>query len=50
MNKIGIRKVSVLQGMAKDMAEEQGLDPNDLVILTVVIEKIIGDPVSYLLK
>ncbi len=49
MNKIGIRKVKVLQGMAKVVAEECGLEPDDLVILTVSLEKVIGDPVSYLL-
>ena len=49
MNSTVIRKVKVLQGMAKDMAEKQGLDPEDLVILTVSVEKVIGDPVSYLL-
>ncbi len=50
MDKIGIRKVSVLQGMAKDIAEEHGLEPNDLVIVTVSLEKVMGDPVSYLLS
>ncbi len=49
MNRVGIVKVSNLQGRAKLMAEADGLDPNDLVILTVSLEKIIGDPVSYLL-
>ena len=50
MNNIVIRKVKVLQGMAKVMAEKQDLNPNDLVILTVSLEKVIGDPVSYLLS
>ncbi len=53
-----IRKVKVLQGRAKDEADRQGLDPDDLVIVTTSvnslpeyhIEKIEGDPVSYLLK
>ena len=50
MNNTVIRKVSVLQGMAKEIAEKNGLEPNDLVILTVSLEKVIGDPLSYLLK
>lgn len=49
MNRVGIVKVNTLQGRAKLMAEADGLDPNDLVIFTVSMEKIIGDPVSYLL-
>ncbi len=32
------------------MAEAEGLDPEDLVILTIDMEKIIGDPISYLLS
>ena len=32
------------------MAEAQSLDPDDLVILTISIEYIKGDPVSYLLS
>jgi hypothetical protein len=55
---IRIRKVKVLQGRAKKEAEKNGLNPNDLVIVTTSInslpeyhiEKIDGDPVSYLLK
>lgn len=50
MNNTVIRKVHVLQGMAKALAKKQGLKPDDLVILTVSIEKVIGDPVSYLLS
>lgn len=50
MNNIVIRKVKVLQGIAKDLAEADGLEPNDLVILTVSLEKVIGSPVDYLLK
>ncbi len=50
MNNTVVRKVKTLKGMAKDMAEEQGWDPDDLVILTVSIEKIVGDPVSFLLS
>jgi len=53
-----IRKVKVLQGRAKTEAEKQGLDPDDLVIITTSvhplpeyhIQKIEGDPVSFLLK
>jgi len=55
-----IRKVKVLQGRAKLEAEKQGLSPDDLVIVTTRInigslpdysvEKIEGDPTSYLLK
>lgn len=53
-----VRKVKVLQGRAKDEALKQGLEPNDLVIVTTTvnslpeyhIEKIDGDPVSFLLK
>lgn len=47
-----IRKVKVLQGVARIKAEKLGLSPNDLVLLTSDghIEKIVGDPVSYLLK
>ena len=55
---IRIRKVRMLQGRAKSEAEKQGLAPNDLVIVTTSvnslpeyrIEKVEGDPVSYLLK
>lgn len=55
---IRIRKVKMLQGRAKVEAEKQHLDSNDLVIVTTSInslpeyhiEKIDGDPVSYLLK
>lgn len=49
---IRIRKVKVLQGKAKEEAKKKGLNPDDLVIVTngVNIEKIVGDPVSYLLK
>lgn len=49
MNKIGIRKVKYLEGMAKVVAEKYGLEPDDLVILTVSLEKVVGNPVSYLL-
>jgi len=56
---IRIRKVKILQGRAKTEAEKQKLSPNDLVIVTTTvnaslpeytIEKIEGDPVSYLMK
>lgn len=50
MNNTVIRKVKVLQGMAKVIADEYGLEPDDLVILTVSLEKVVGDPVSYLLS
>ena len=59
-NDVRIRKVKVLQGRAKAEAEKLGLAPDDLVIVTTTInndsppdyhlEKIEGDPVSYLLK
>ena len=56
---IRIRKVKTLKGRAKEEAERMGLKPNDLVIVTTKlvnslpeyhIEKVDGDPVSYLLK
>lgn len=56
---IEIRKVKVLRGRAKEEAEKKGLKPDDLVIVTTNIvntlpeyhvEKIEGDPVSFLLK
>jgi len=50
MNNTRIRKVKFLQGMAKILAENQGLSPSDLVVLTVSIEKVVGDPVSFLLS
>ncbi len=50
MSRISIVKVSTLQGRVKLMAEADGLEPSDLVILTVSLEKVIGDPVSYLLS
>ncbi len=58
MNETVIRKVKVLKGRAKDEAVKQGLDPDDLVIVTVTLnplpeyhlEKVEGDPVSYLLS
>ena len=45
-----ISKTKILQGLAKDMAEDYGLEPNDLVIITISLEKIVGDPTSYLLS
>lgn len=53
-----IRKVKVLKGRARVEAEKQKLAPDDLVIVTTTIgslpeyriEKIEGDPVSFLLK
>ena len=51
MKDIKIRKVRVLQGEAKTRAKKMGLSPDDLVIVTPEhIEKVVGDPVSYLLK
>jgi hypothetical protein len=61
MNKdMCIRKVKVLQGNALVEANKQQLNPDDLVIVTTTIydqyppsysvEKIEGDPISYLLK
>lgn len=50
MNNTVIRKVRVLQGVAKEIAEDYGLEPNDLVILSVSLEKVIGSPVEYLLS
>jgi len=56
---IRIRKVSVLQGKVKIEAEKQKLQPNDLVLVIIngnslpfeySVEKIEGDPVSYLMK
>lgn len=49
-DRVGIVKVSTLRGRVKLMAEADDLEPDDLVILTVSMEKIIGDPVSYLLN
>ena len=60
MSDIRIRKVKVLQGRAREEAEKQKLAPDDLVIVTTRIsmsslpeyhiEKVEGDPVSFLLK
>ena len=58
MDNAVIRKVGVLRGRARDEADRMGLDPNDLVIITTSlhplpeyhIEKVVGDPVSYLLS
>lgn len=55
---IRIRAVKVLQGRAKDEAMKQKLNPDDLVIVKTSVnslpeysvEKVEGDPVSYLLK
>lgn len=57
---IRIRKVRILKGRAKEEAEKNGLKPDDLVIVTTKyssdslpeyhIEKIVGDPISYLFK
>ena len=49
MNNIVVRKVKVLEGVAKDIAEKHELEPDDLVILTVSLEKIHGAPIAYLL-
>jgi hypothetical protein len=53
-----IRKVKVLQGRLREDAESKGLACEDLVLVTTKagslpeysIEKIEGDPVSFLLK
>ncbi len=50
MNKIVIRKVKVLQGLEKEIAEDYELEPDDLVIVNVSLEKVVGDPVTYLLS
>jgi len=50
MNKTRIVKVKKLYGIARTLAEEQGLNLDDLVILTVSLEKVVGDPASYLLS
>ena len=59
MSDIRFRKVKVLQGRAKEEAEKQGLNPDDLVIIRTSIvnsfpeysiEKVEEDPVSFLLK
>lgn len=57
---IRVRKVKMLKGRVREEAEKKGLKPNDLVIITTTIdidllpeyqiEKIEGDPVSYLLR
>ena len=55
---IRIRAVKILQGRAKDEAMKQQLGPDDLVIVKTSVnslpeysvEKIEGDPVSYLVK
>lgn len=52
-----IREVSVLKGRAKEKAEEQNLEDDDLVIVKTSVnslpeyelEKIEGEPVKYLL-
>ena len=54
MSDMKIRKVKVLDGKLKEMAEEAGFQPNDLVIVQtdpeLYMEKVEGDPVSYLIK
>ena len=46
-----IRKVKVLEGTVKASALKLGLSPEDLVLVTSNgIEKVVGDPVSFLLK
>ena len=57
---VSIRKVKVLRGRARDEAERQNLEPEDLVIVTTEVskgslpeyrlEKVEGDPVSFLLR
>ena len=53
LSDVRIKKVMMLQGVAKVKAEKMGLDPEDLVIVTttdVTLEKIVGDPVNYLMN
>ena len=58
MNEIVIRKVKVLRGRARVEAFRMGLEQDDLVIVTTSLhplpeyhlEKVVGDPVSYLLS
>ena len=60
MSETRFRKVKVLRGRAKEEAMKQGLNPEDLVVVKTKInpdcppdyevEKVEGDPVSYLLK
>ncbi len=55
-----IRKVKVLRGRAREQADRMNLSLDDLVIVKTIIEphslpqyhieKVEGDPVSYLLK
>lgn len=55
---VSIRKVKFLQGRLREQANRQELSPNDLVVVTTRIgslpefelEKIEGDPLTYLLK
>ncbi len=56
---IRIRKAKILQGKARDAADAVGAKDDDLVILKTSnynsqpeyeAEKIVGDPVAYLLK
>ena len=49
MNNIVVRKVKALEDVAKAIAKKHELEPDDLVILTVSLEKIHGDPITYLL-
>lgn len=43
---IGIYKVKILTGLLKDMAKDEGLDDNDIVLITM--EKIEGSPTQWL--
>lgn len=53
---VRFRKVKVLQGRARDLAEQQGLKENDLVVVRTTIgslpnyeiEKVEGNPVEFL--
>jgi hypothetical protein len=49
---MNVRKVKVLEGTAKEEAENLKLNPEDLVLVkdSHIIDKIDGDPVSFLLK
>ncbi|MQY68657.1 MAG: hypothetical protein GH150_04670 [Hadesarchaea archaeon] len=59
---VRIRRVRVLQGRLRELADDKGINPEDLVLVTTTIEKgkhppvqyklekVEGDPVSFMLK
>jgi hypothetical protein len=47
---VRIRKVSCLNGIEMDLAIKQKLSDDDLVIVRTSVEKIEGDPLTYLLN